>query len=113
MQTQQDNPVTIAVGFHLFPSRTQQLSPHTPKVLGWKRPGRIGSCRLRKSTREGECFFLLPATTPVFLRPRSGVRRNRKFLTVRDVPNAGCAKDGKHPVSSANTHGWQSEGREG
>ena len=59
MQTQQDNPVTIAVGFHLFPSRTQQLSPHTPKVLGWKRPGRIGSCRLskRKSIRENGCFL--------------------------------------------------------
>ena len=36
--------VTIAVGFHLFSYRTQKLSPHTPKVLGWKRPGRIGSC---------------------------------------------------------------------
>ena len=37
--------VTIAAGFHLFPYRTQQLRPHTPKVLGWRRPGRIGSCR--------------------------------------------------------------------
>ena len=30
---------------HLFPSRTQKLSTHTPKVLGWRRPGRLGSCR--------------------------------------------------------------------
>ena len=42
------NPVAIAMGFHLFPYRTQQLSPYTPKVLAWKRAGRIGSCRLRK-----------------------------------------------------------------
>gem|GEM_PF-3027497 len=40
------NLVTIAKGIHLFPYRTQQLSPYTPKVLGWKRPGRIGSCWL-------------------------------------------------------------------
>ena len=35
--------VMMAVRFHLFPSRTQQLSSHTPKVLGWRRPGRIDS----------------------------------------------------------------------
>ena len=38
----------MAKGVHLFPSRTQKLSPYTSKVLGWKRPGRIDSCRLRK-----------------------------------------------------------------
>ena len=43
-----NNPVVMAKGIHLFPSRTQQLSPYTSKVLGWKRPGRIDSCRLEK-----------------------------------------------------------------
>ena len=43
-----NNPVVMAKGIHLFPSRTQQLSPYTSKVLGWKRPGRIDSCRLKK-----------------------------------------------------------------
>ena len=38
----------MAKGVHLFPSRTQKLSPYTSKVLGWKRPGRIDSCRLIK-----------------------------------------------------------------
>ena len=38
----------MAKGVHLFPSRTQKLSPYTSKVLGWKRPGRIDSCRLKK-----------------------------------------------------------------
>ena len=39
----------MAKGVHLFPSRTQKLSPYTSKVLGWKRPGRIDSCRLKQT----------------------------------------------------------------
>ena len=45
------NPVTMAERPHLFPSRTQQLSSHASKVLGWKRPGRIDCCRSHKSPR--------------------------------------------------------------
>ena len=40
-----EDPVTMAERIHLFPSRTQQLSSHASKVLGWKRPGRIDCCR--------------------------------------------------------------------
>ena len=40
---QPNNSVAIAAGIHLFPCRTQQLSPQTPKVLGGRPPGRIGS----------------------------------------------------------------------
>ena len=51
----------MARGIHLFPSRTQKLSPFAPKVLGWKRPGRIGRCRIPKSIllrlRGGVLFF--------------------------------------------------------
>ena len=32
-------------GDHLFPYRTQKLSPSAPMVLGWKRPGRVGRRR--------------------------------------------------------------------
>src|SRR6202035_5936467 len=42
-------PVTIAVGKHLFPSRTQQLSPPAPMVLPWQRGGRVGRCRVSLS----------------------------------------------------------------
>ncbi len=35
------NLVIIAKGSHLFPSRTQKLSPLTLMVLGWRRPGRV------------------------------------------------------------------------
>ena len=38
-------PVTMARGFHLYPYRTQKLSLLAPKVLDWKRSGRIGRRR--------------------------------------------------------------------
>ena len=39
-------PVAMAKGFHLFPSRTQQLSPSAPMVPGRRRPGRVGRRRI-------------------------------------------------------------------
>ena len=39
-------PVAMARGNHLYPYRTQKLSLSALKVLGWKRPGRIGRCRI-------------------------------------------------------------------
>jgi hypothetical protein len=38
-------PVVIARGKHLFPFRTEPLSPSAPMVLGLKGPGRVGRCR--------------------------------------------------------------------
>ena len=32
-------------GVHPFPSRTRKLSPVVPKILGWRRPGKIGRCQ--------------------------------------------------------------------
>ena len=43
--------VMIAKGIHLFPFRTQKLSPFTLMVLGWRRPGRVSSRQLRKNPR--------------------------------------------------------------
>ncbi len=42
----QQFPVAMAKGSHLFPSRTQKLSPSAPMVLGWTRPGRVGRRRI-------------------------------------------------------------------
>ena len=39
-------PVSMTVRFHLFPFRTQKLSSLVPKIVGWKRPVKIGRCRL-------------------------------------------------------------------
>ena len=59
LETSSQFPVTMTKGSHLFPSRTQKLSPSVPKVLGWTRPGRIGRCRnpIRSSTRRLGSFF--------------------------------------------------------
>ena len=38
--------MAIAKGFHLFPFRTQKLSPYTSTILGWQRPGKIDSRRI-------------------------------------------------------------------
>ena len=45
-QTLHRFPVTMAKGIHLFPCRTQKLSLSAPMVLGWRRPGRVGRCRI-------------------------------------------------------------------
>jgi hypothetical protein len=38
-------PVALARGKHLFPFRTEQLSPSAPMVLGSQGPGRVGRRR--------------------------------------------------------------------
>ena len=38
-------PVALAGGKHLFPFRTEQLSPSAPMVLGPQGPGRVGRRR--------------------------------------------------------------------
>jgi hypothetical protein len=38
-------PVVLARGKHLFPFRTEQLSPSAPMVLGPQGPGRVGRRR--------------------------------------------------------------------
>ena len=43
---QSDRSVSMTVRFHLFPFRTQKLSSLVPKIVGWKRPVKIGRCRL-------------------------------------------------------------------
>src|SRR3954468_20013762 len=43
--------VVIARGIHLFPFRTEQLSPSAPMVLGPQGPGRVGRRRLNLTGR--------------------------------------------------------------
>ena len=56
-------PVVMAKGIHLFPYRTQKLSLSAPMVLGWRRPGRVGHCRIpnKKDTHVG-VFFICPVS---------------------------------------------------
>ena len=55
-------PVVMAKGIHLFPYRTQKLSLSAPMVLGWRRPGRVGHCRIpyEKSFRRSLGLFSYP-----------------------------------------------------
>ena len=40
--------VLIAVRVHPFPSRTRKLSSPAPTILGWRRPGKIGSADTKR-----------------------------------------------------------------
>jgi hypothetical protein len=52
-----DTSAVIAAGKHLFPFRTEKLSPLAPMVLGGQPPGRVGSRRLIRAARKGGSFF--------------------------------------------------------
>ena len=39
-------PVIMTERTHLFPYRTQKLSSPVPMILGWRRPGKVGHCRI-------------------------------------------------------------------
>ncbi len=41
--------VLIAARVHPFPFRTRQLSSFAPKILGWRRPGKIGNANTKGS----------------------------------------------------------------
>src|SRR4051794_35977306 len=58
--------VVIARGPHLFPFRTEQLSPSAPMVLGSQGPGRVGRRRFNLGRPSGRPFlFGLPKLPPV------------------------------------------------
>ena len=52
MKSTATKSVLIAVRVHPFPSRTRQLSSLAPKILGRRRPGKIGSADMKKRTVE-------------------------------------------------------------
>ena len=57
--------MSMTVRFHLFPFRTQKLSSLVPKIVGWRRPVKIGRCRLllknslraERKARPGDCLY--------------------------------------------------------
>ena len=74
-------PVIMAKGSHLFPYRTQKLSLSAPMVLGWRRPGRVGHCRIPNEKAQQMLGFF-------FLRIRKKMRENRRNAETIS-PNAG------------------------
>ena len=75
-------PVVMTKGSHLFPYRTQQLSPSVPMVLGWRRPGRVGRCRnpFRRSCKTSSFFVVMGARRATTGRPYRVRRQTRKHL---------------------------------
>ena len=54
--SQESKLVLIAVRVHPFPSRTRKLSSLAPKILVWRRTGKIGNANTKK-TAFGLSFF--------------------------------------------------------
>ena len=87
-------PVPITRRSHLFPFRTQKLSSVVPKILGWRRPGKIGRCRLSLCPFLGPLpngrgpFSLRPGRGPLFTAKPCARRRS-----ARDAASMRC-RDG-------------------
>nr|DAU57042.1 MAG TPA: hypothetical protein [Caudoviricetes sp.] len=47
----------IRARVHPFPSRTRKLSSLLPTILGWRRPGKIGSANTKEVTHASDFFF--------------------------------------------------------
>ena len=73
--------VTLAVRSHLFSYRTQKLSSLAPKILCWRRHGKIGCCCIQKeSIHLMMSAFSFCATTVSLTanRKRLGFRHGKK-----------------------------------
>ena len=61
-------PVAMARGKHLFPFRTEPLSPSAPMVLGPQGPGRVGRrrffCNPARVSHERGFLFAVTGSTP-------------------------------------------------
>ena len=62
--------VAIVTGFHLFPFRTEKLSPSAPMVLHTR--GRVGSRRFQQDPSEAILEGLLRCKRRLLALPRSG-----------------------------------------
>ena len=76
-----------AAGFHLFPSRTEQLSPRAPMVL--RHSGRVGRRRFPQAPRSlsrsrGAFFFFCFGRPAPGLAPCRGGRRRAAILFSND-----------------------------
>ena len=89
-QTLHSFPVTMAKGIHLFPYRTQKLSLSAPMVLGWRRPGRVGRCRIPQRKASDECLGLFLCVSGEILLS-DHLRRSQRTYLVRIFPAARSA----------------------
>lgn len=57
--SQKSKLVLIAVRVHPFPSRTRKLSSPAPKILVWRRTGKIGNADTENGLRMKSVFSFL------------------------------------------------------
>ena len=72
---------------HLFPFRTQKLSSPVPKILVWRRTGKIGQCQHKKKSSERMASFLSGKKVSGFRFPASGEDGDCVGDGVFDVPS--------------------------
>ena len=74
---------------HLFPFRTQKLSSAVPKILSWRRLGKIGQCRHNIGKFEREtfqiCLLVRKRKSEKIRYFRANGRNRGHEWTVRDV----------------------------
>ena len=70
-------PVVMAKGSHLFPYRTQKLSLSAPMVLGWRRPGRVGHCRIPNEKAQQMLGFFFFAYSEENAQKQAQCRNNQ------------------------------------
>ena len=118
-------PVAIAWGKHLFPFRTEQLSPTAPMVLGSQGPGRVGRRRFLDHEPPTGRLVCVSAAAPAAAarheRQRRRARgwwrsRSRSAALVGDAsagaPTRGLrrrsgAERRRDVVASLQPYGWQ------
>ena len=74
--------VTTAPGFHLFPFRTEKLSPVTPMVL--RNSGRVGSRRFKEAPlihfeSRGFCHLVLCEKSAIFATDNYFIKRLKQI----------------------------------
>ena len=96
-QTLHSFPVTMAKGIHLFPYRTQKLSLSAPMVLGWRRPGRVGRCRIPWKKNLPLMGWVLFSFHLQRLSPKSSLTERSTYLVRISAP-APCGQN-RGPIS--------------
>src|SRR3954447_18357020 len=99
-------PVALAWGKHLFPFRTEQLSPTAPMVLGLHGPGRVGRRRFIFTSRLPAARVVkssVPARTRAGTAWRRGELRLVRAVRAEPVGRLVCERG----AGGAGAHfGW-------
>ena len=98
-------PVSMTVRFHLFPFRTQKLSSLVPKIVGWKRPVKIGRCRLLLYGPLVKRLRQRPLTPLTWVRFPHGSPKNAPQLRLGSFFGAsvrGIEQDGRPQAAKKN-----------